>query len=91
MRIDKDPRSLETSSEVRREISMFVYVYRFDVKSGMESAFRERWKAFTKLIHLERGSLGSRLHVDLTGNHIAYAQWPTKEIALQNATYSDDY
>ena len=70
---------------------MFVYVYRFDIKTGMENLFREKWKAFTKQIHLERGSLGSRLLFDSAGVSIAYAQWPSKEVAIRTAIYSDDY
>ena len=70
---------------------MFVYLYKFKVKSGMDAAFRQRWSAFTELIYLERGSLGSRLHKDPAGDFIAYAQWPSREIAEKTFTPSAQY
>ncbi|BEO37949.1 hypothetical protein SMQE08_20370 [Serratia marcescens] len=57
---------------------MFIAIYRFSVKTGHESAFRQAWLELTQGIYLQRGSLGSRLHRDAGGQFIGYAQWPSR-------------
>jgi hypothetical protein len=57
---------------------MFAIIYRFDVRAGQEKAFEKTWHQLTQLIYEHEGSLGSRLHKDVSGSYIAYAQWPDK-------------
>ncbi|AQT66258.1 TPA: antibiotic biosynthesis monooxygenase family protein [Serratia marcescens] len=57
---------------------MFIALYRFSVKPGHEQAFRQAWLELTQGIYLQRGSLGSRLHRDMGGQFIGYAQWPSR-------------
>ena len=54
---------------------MFIALYQFSVKPGHEQAFRQAWLELTQGIYLQRGSLGSRLHRDMGGQFIGYAQW----------------
>lgn len=57
---------------------MFIAIYRFSVKTGHEHAFRLAWLELTQGIYLQRGSLGSRLHREVGGKFIGYAQWPSR-------------
>ncbi|CAB5641752.1 Antibiotic biosynthesis monooxygenase [Serratia marcescens] len=63
---------------------MFIAIYQFSVKPGHEHAFRQAWLALTQGIYLQRGSLGSRLHRDMGGKFIGYAQWPSR-VAWESA------
>ncbi|MFP5263535.1 MAG: antibiotic biosynthesis monooxygenase family protein [Blastocatellia bacterium] len=58
---------------------MFIVVYRWKLKEGMEDRFRQGWRAATEAISQRYGSLGSRLHKADDGAWVAYAQWPDKE------------
>ncbi|WP_427978649.1 putative quinol monooxygenase [Agarivorans sp.] len=59
---------------------MFIAVYEFEVKQGMEGAFREAWLEVTKAIYQQCGSFGSRLHLsDKPNVLVGYAQWPSRE------------
>ena len=58
---------------------MFIAVYRWRVKPGAEEQFREGWRRVTESIYRTYGSLGSRLHRELDGTWIAYAQWPDRK------------
>lgn len=58
---------------------MFVAIYRFNVKLGLEKQLIASWAGLTKLIYQHEGSLGSRLHQEKDGVFIAYAQWPDRE------------
>jgi heme-degrading monooxygenase HmoA len=58
---------------------MFIVIYRWRLKEGRESVFRQGWREMTKSIYLARGSLGSRLHRAEDGTWVAYAQWPDEE------------
>lgn len=58
---------------------MFVVIYRWKLKEGMEAQFRENWHRVTEGIARKYGSLGSRLHRVDDGTWVAYAQWPTRE------------
>ncbi len=60
-------------------MDMFVAVYQFKVKEGLESEFVTVWNQLTQLIYKHEGSLGSRLHFEADNTFIAYAQWPSKE------------
>jgi len=57
---------------------MYVVIYSFQVKNGLEKSFEEAWKEMTKLFRDFAGSLGSRLHKGEGNLYIAYAQWPDK-------------
>ncbi|WP_406685361.1 antibiotic biosynthesis monooxygenase [Seonamhaeicola sp. MEBiC1930] len=57
---------------------MYIVVYAFRVKPNQERTFIESWRALTKLIYKNEGSLGSRLHKKETLQYIAYAQWPSE-------------
>ncbi|NIG74967.1 antibiotic biosynthesis monooxygenase [Klebsiella sp. Ap-873] len=63
---------------------MFIAIYQFSVKPGHEQVFRQAWLELTQGIYLQRGSLGSRLHRDVSGKFIGYAQWPSR-IAWESA------
>ena len=58
---------------------MFIAVYAFRVKSGMEAEFQEAWAELTREIIAQRNGLGSRLHLDENGTFIAYAQWADRK------------
>lgn len=57
---------------------MFVVIYRWKLKEGMEERFREGWRRATETIIEKYGALGSRLHKAEDGSWLAYAQWPDK-------------
>lgn len=58
---------------------MFVVIYRWHVKPGMEEHFREGWRRVTETMYRDHGSLGSRLHGNYDGTWLAYAQWPDRK------------
>jgi heme-degrading monooxygenase HmoA len=58
---------------------MFIVIYRWILKEGMEERFRQGWRAATEAIAQKYGAFGSRLHKAEDGSWIAYAQWPDKE------------
>lgn len=58
---------------------MFIVIYRWRLKEGLESVFRQGWCEMTESIYRTRGSLGSRLHQAEDGTWVAYAQWPDEE------------
>lgn len=58
---------------------MFVAVYWWRVKPGMEAQFRAAWRRGTELITARYGSYGSRLHRDLDGRFVGYAMWPDRQ------------
>ena len=58
---------------------MFIVIYTFDVRPGMETIFEQSWAALTELIYRYENSLGSRLHKSKQGKYLAYAQWPDKQ------------
>jgi catechol 2,3-dioxygenase-like lactoylglutathione lyase family enzyme len=55
-----------------------VILYRWRLRTGHEAQFKEAWSVVTRSL-IERGSLGSRLHVGNDGVWYAYAQWPSAE------------
>lgn len=57
-------------------------VYRFTVIPGKEATFEAARLKRTQGIYLRLGSLGSRLHRQVNGDYIAYAQWPSREVWL---------
>ena len=59
---------------------MFIAVYRWKVKQGMEDQFREAWRRGTVAIRRRHGSFGSRLHRTLDGDFVGYAQWPSEKL-----------
>ncbi len=63
---------------------MFIAIYEFDVKGGMEQTFVASWLEVTKGIYQDYGSYGSRLHKDKSGKYIGYAQWPDKQTWKQD-------
>ena len=58
---------------------MFLVLYRWRIKQGMEEEFRDAWHQATEAIYQHRGSLGSRLMRSLDGDFYALAQWPTQD------------
>ena len=56
----------------------FAVIYNWRIRDGQEESFRHAWEIVTKLLKLERGALGSRLHRDEDGSFVAYAQWPDR-------------
>jgi len=54
-------------------------MFEFVVKDGCEEKFLEAWPSVTQGIYLFKGSLGSRLHKNINGEYIAYAQWPDQQ------------
>jgi heme-degrading monooxygenase HmoA len=57
-------------------MSIAVYLYRWKIKPGKERQFEESWEEITKSIRAQCGSYGSRLHKNVDGEYVAYAQWP---------------
>jgi heme-degrading monooxygenase HmoA len=58
---------------------MYVALYRWKLKPGMEQIFETHWKESTLLYRSEQKGLGSRLHRNDDGTFFAYAQWPNRE------------
>ncbi len=54
-----------------------IVLYRWKLKEGLEDSFIDAWSRISKLLHEERGSLGSRLHRGDDGVWYSYAQWPS--------------
>jgi Antibiotic biosynthesis monooxygenase len=63
----------------RKEGTVFVAVYCWRMKPGMEEQFREGWRRVTETLYRHQGSLGSRLHRNFDGTWVAYAQWPDRK------------
>ncbi len=57
---------------------MYIALYEFKVKTGLEKQFIENWHIVTEAIYKYRGSLGSRLHKASDETYLAYAQWPSE-------------
>lgn len=55
---------------------MFVAVYRWRLKPGMEDQFVDGWERVTRAIWRSCGSCGSRLHQCSDDTWLAYARWP---------------
>jgi hypothetical protein len=58
---------------------MHAVIYKFNVIEGFESDFEIAWIKLTEAFMTYSGGLGSRLHKDMEGNYVAYAQWPDRE------------
>jgi heme-degrading monooxygenase HmoA len=58
---------------------MFVVLYRWRIKAGMEQQFIDSWSEVTAFIRENFGSLGSRLHQAEDGTFYGYAQWLSAE------------
>ena len=69
------------------DAGMFVVLYRWRIKPGMEDRFATAWAEATRSL-LARGSLGSRLHAGNDGCWYGYAQWPDAQ-ARASAVASD--
>jgi hypothetical protein len=59
--------------------AVFVAIYCWRIKPGMEDQFREGWRRLSEARYLDRGSLGARLHRNFDGTWFAYAQWPDRK------------
>jgi hypothetical protein len=57
---------------------MFIAIYRWKLKAGLEARFQEGWQRRTRELVRKGGSLGSRLHRAEDGTWAAYAQWPDR-------------
>jgi hypothetical protein len=67
---------------------MFIILYRWRIKSGLENQFIESWSEITEFYVKNFDSLGSRLHRGNDGLFYAYAQWKSaeqREKAFNNA------
>lgn len=71
---------------------MFIALYRWKLKEGLEARFQEGWHRRTVEIYQLCGSLGSRLHLAEDGTWVGYAQWPDKSTweTLGGMLASDD-
>lgn len=69
---------------------LFVAIYRWRLKPGHEESFRKAWAGLTRLIYLQLGSFGSRLHKAEDGSWYAYAQWPDRKTWEQVSLDSDE-
>lgn len=72
---------------------MFVAVYWWRVHPGKEEQFRTAWRRGTQAITRTYGSYGSRLHQDIDGRFIGYAEWPdeaTWRAAFERKMVYDD-
>ncbi len=62
---------------------MFVAAYRWEVQCGKEKQFRQAWRRGTELIRSRYGSLGSRLHREVSADNVirfvGIAEWPDRE------------
>jgi heme-degrading monooxygenase HmoA len=58
---------------------MFVAVYRWRLKHGLEEQFREAWHRTTMVAREQCGSLGSALFRAQDGSWVAIARWPDRE------------
>lgn len=58
---------------------MFIVLYRWKTKEGMEDQLIESWSEVTEYIVKNYDSLGSRLHLGDDGIWYAYAQWKSLE------------
>src|SRR5262249_441063 len=65
-------------SRWRKGDAMFVVIYRWKIKAGMEEQFRAAWRKATRAIVFRYGGLGSRLHQADDGGWVAYAQWTNR-------------
>lgn len=54
---------------------MFIVLYRWRTKEGMEDQLIENWSKVTQYYMENFGALGSRLHRGSDGIWYAYAQW----------------
>lgn len=69
---------------------MFIAVYEFKIREGMEQQFRGAWLQVTKAIYKHCGSYGSRLHTTENKNIlVGYAQWPDKHQWQKNHNITD--
>lgn len=55
---------------------MYVAVYWWRIKVGMEAQFRDAWRRGTQHIVRIYGGLGSRVHCEDDGRFVAIAEWP---------------
>lgn len=72
---------------------MYIVMFEFVVKEGFDEQFLKSWPVVTQGIYLFKGSLGSRLHKNINGEYIAYAQWPDQAAwqASANVEMSPEY
>ncbi|RYZ88853.1 MAG: hypothetical protein EOP04_08360 [Proteobacteria bacterium] len=68
---------------------MVIYVYRWQLKEGMEQSFQEGWSYITHGLRQHCGSYGSRLHKGNDGLYYGYAQWPDRE-TRSSAAFHDE-
>jgi hypothetical protein len=72
-----------------RSQPMFCVLYKFIVKPGHDSQFRQHWLAVTQWYYRHAGSLGARLHRASTGEYIAYTQCASRAEWEQQGDMSD--
>jgi len=67
---------------------MFVVLYRWRLKEGLEKQFEEGWLTITEEFLETSESFGSRLHRGDDDIWYAYAQWPSRE-RMERANWSE--
>ena len=58
---------------------MFVVIYKWQLKPGKESEFRDAWRQATESIYATRGSLGSQLMKGQDGTYYGVPRWPDRD------------
>lgn len=64
---------------------MFIVIYRWKLKDGRDSEFRESWRRATQAIYAKRDSLGSQLMHANDGTYYAVARWPSRDLWLRRS------
>ncbi len=62
---------------------MFLVLYRWHVKPGLEEQFREAWRRGTRAITRRYKSYGSRLCREADGAFVGAAEWPSEAVWLE--------
>jgi heme-degrading monooxygenase HmoA len=58
---------------------MFVVIYRWQLKPGKKSEFRDAWSQATKAIYATRGSLRPQFMEGQYGTCYGVARWPDRD------------
>jgi len=70
---------------------MFLVLYKWHVKPGMDEQFREAWRRGTRAITQKYKSYGSRLCRDPDGAFVGAAEWPSEAIWQSAMAQSMEY
>jgi hypothetical protein len=70
-------RSIAWKTQMAIDGPVFIVLYRWKLKDGLEGSLVDAWSRISQLLRDERESLGSRLHRGADGVWYSYAQWPS--------------